>query len=156
MLKRKKTVRLDSAFPQIKLSFDTNRRLELLLTKDFKMTKTFGLVQRGNGRYKQGNGSRSGSVTYKALSSKSTDAEIQEMRYKEIKDRNALDDTMGFEQYTQGPERVGWLVNMHPVGSLQKCTVRYVSLIETNERQTDDRLRLTVRPWQVGARLVFH
>jgi hypothetical protein len=33
----------------------------------------------------------------------------------EIEARNELDLALGFGQYAQGPEKLGWLVNIHPV-----------------------------------------
>ena len=57
--------------------------------------------------------SRSGSVSYRAPTN--TEADVETIRKQEVKDRNDLDRIMGFEQYLQGPERLGWLVNMHPV-----------------------------------------
>lgn len=34
----------------------------------------------------------------------------------EIEKLDAMDAKMGFLRYQEGPERLGWLVNMHPVG----------------------------------------
>lgn len=86
--------------------------------------KTFGLVQSGNGRFgnKKGRGGSSsaglhGSVNYRAGPSnqqQSTEATEQEKRL-EIEQRNELDLVMGFGQYAEGPEKLGWLVNIHPV-----------------------------------------
>lgn len=34
----------------------------------------------------------------------------------ELRQIDAMDAKMGFERFTDGPDRLGWLVNMHPVG----------------------------------------
>ncbi|KAJ3012895.1 DNA polymerase epsilon catalytic subunit [Thoreauomyces humboldtii] len=41
-------------------------------------------------------------------------ADTLEGRIEEIKVRDALDEKMGFWRYREGPEKLGWMVNMHP------------------------------------------
>lgn len=38
-----------------------------------------------------------------------------EQRFAEIDRRHDLEEQFGFEQYNSGPERLGWLINMHSV-----------------------------------------
>ena len=35
--------------------------------------------------------------------------------FEDIKQRDDLDERMGFSRYAEGPEKLGWLVNIHPV-----------------------------------------
>ena len=48
--------------------------------------------------------------------------EDDEMRFEEVRKRDEIDARMGFPRYTEGPARLGWLVNMqevrHPVCAL--------------------------------------
>jgi len=44
-------------------------------------------------------------------------ATAQNMEFDEIKKRDEIDAKMGFARFTDGPERIGWLVNMTEVGS---------------------------------------
>ncbi|KAI8587396.1 hypothetical protein BDZ88DRAFT_240684 [Geranomyces variabilis] len=41
-------------------------------------------------------------------------AESLESRLEEVKQRDELDEKMGFWRYREGPEKLGWMVNMHP------------------------------------------
>lgn len=38
-----------------------------------------------------------------------------EDRFEEVRIRDEVDEKLGFVKYMEGPKRVGWLVNMHPV-----------------------------------------
>jgi len=39
-----------------------------------------------------------------------------EDRFEQIRARDMLDEQFGFYRYEDGPERLGWLLGMHPVG----------------------------------------
>jgi hypothetical protein len=81
------------------------------------MTKTFGLVQ-SNKFKKTGNAqNKKASIYYTKPNATSQDPK-QALRT-EIADRNDLDRDMGFAPYLEGPEKLGWLVNMHPVHFLE-------------------------------------
>jgi hypothetical protein len=36
-------------------------------------------------------------------------------RFEEVKVIDEIDENLGFHRYTEGPEKLGWMVNMHPV-----------------------------------------
>ena len=112
--------------------------------------KTFGLVQSGNGRFgnKKGRGSAglNGSVNYRAGPSnqqQSTEATEEEKRL-EIEQRNELDLVMGFGQYAEGLEKLGWLVNIHPVRKIylrsDALLPKWILLMNTSLDTTDNRL----------------
>ncbi|KAJ3077572.1 hypothetical protein HK102_005139, partial [Quaeritorhiza haematococci] len=42
----------------------------------------------------------------------STDASIE--RFEEVQKRDELDEKMGFYRFTDGDDKMGWLINMHP------------------------------------------
>jgi hypothetical protein len=79
-----------------------------------------------NSWFNRGNGSSSANDT--ASKRDGDDAEpatVNEGGYKDdfgesaaddIRQIDAMDSKMGFARYTDGPEKLGWLVNMHPVG----------------------------------------
>lgn len=39
-------------------------------------------------------------------------------RFEEVRIRDEVDEKLGFIKYLEGPKRIGWLVNMHPVSYL--------------------------------------
>ena len=85
----------------------------------FRMAKTFGLVQKskfGKRRYtqsKQYHQRLTGSGSSKAKASQPALGDAGYNR-DDLQAKNDMDALMGFESYVQGPERLGWLVNMHP------------------------------------------
>lgn len=94
-----------------------------------------GNGSRGGG-YGHGNGGRGGSFSSgpprdsapRDVEDAGNNAGVSEAGYRddfgesaadkleEIKQIDKMDAQMGFGKYTDGPERLGWLVNMHPVG----------------------------------------
>jgi DNA polymerase epsilon subunit 1 len=42
-----------------------------------------------------------------------------EARFEEVQLRDEVDEKLGFARFTEGPRRIGWLVNMHPVSRLE-------------------------------------
>jgi len=38
-----------------------------------------------------------------------------DQRFEDIKIRDEIDARLGFERYQEGPEKLGWLINMHSV-----------------------------------------
>ena len=79
--------------------------------------KTFGLVQKGNGKPFN---KKTASVTslnkfQKENTNKSTESDKVEAKHSDVQQRQFMDDIMGFMHYNQGPEKLGWLVNMHAV-----------------------------------------
>jgi hypothetical protein len=38
-----------------------------------------------------------------------------DQRFEDIKIRDEIDTRLGFERYQEGPEKLGWLINMHAV-----------------------------------------
>lgn len=36
-------------------------------------------------------------------------------RFEEVRVIDEIDEKLGFYRYTEGPEKLGWMVNMHPV-----------------------------------------
>jgi hypothetical protein len=79
---------------------------------------------RGNSGQKYGIDSRSD----KPGPSREDDGTAMMERFEEVKAYDEVDDKMGFERFesglASGEERVGWLVNMHPVSSLATTTDR--------------------------------
>lgn len=45
-----------------------------------------------------------------------------DQRFEDVAVLDALDTRFGFERYQEGPERLGWLLNMHEVLSLLGCS----------------------------------
>ncbi|CBQ70431.1 probable POL2-DNA polymerase epsilon, calytic subunit A [Sporisorium reilianum SRZ2] len=94
------------------------------------MPNTFGLTSRGSnvrsrGTFrKRGGGPRSGSfksATEKAIANAAAqlvkgveDGSAVEERFQEVKERDEIDDRLGFHRLEQGETRQAWLVNMHP------------------------------------------
>ena len=85
-----------------------------------KMAKrTFGLVQQngrfGKRRYTQAKAYHQ-RLTGSGSKSKAPVATLGELGYRrdDLQDKVDMDLIMGFDTYIQGPERLGWLVNMHP------------------------------------------
>ncbi|CCF54758.1 hypothetical protein NDA11_001598 [Ustilago hordei] len=95
------------------------------------MQNTFGLTSRGGnnvrsrGTYrKRGGGPRSGnykSATEKAIANAAAqlvkgveDGSAVEERFQQVKERDEIDEKLGFHRLEQGQTRQAWLVNMHP------------------------------------------
>lgn len=94
------------------------------------MPNTFGLTSRGNnvrgrGNFrKRGGGPRSGSfksATEKAIANAAAqlvkgvqDGSAVEERFQQVKERDEIDEKLGFHRLEQGETRQAWLVNMHP------------------------------------------
>jgi hypothetical protein len=41
-----------------------------------------------------------------------------ELQFEEVKRMDQIDERMGFPRYQEGPARLGWLINMHPVSEI--------------------------------------
>jgi DNA polymerase epsilon subunit 1 len=86
------------------------------------MTKrTFGLVQKGSGRFGKKKYSQAKPYHQRLTGSSSSKSKAAAVplgdsgyRREDLKAKNDIDSIMGFDGYTEGPERLGWLVNMHP------------------------------------------
>ncbi|SNX82388.1 probable POL2 - DNA polymerase epsilon, calytic subunit A [Melanopsichium pennsylvanicum] len=94
------------------------------------MPNTFGLTSHGSnvrsrGTFrKRGGGPRSGSfksATEKAIANAAAqlvkgveDGSAVEERFQEVKERDEIDEKLGFHRLEQGETRQAWLVNMHP------------------------------------------
>ena len=94
------------------------------------MPSTFGLTSRASnvrsrGTFrKRGGGPRSGSfksATEKAIANAAAqlvkgveDGSAVEERFQELKERDEIDEKLGFHRLEQGQTRQAWLVNMHP------------------------------------------
>jgi hypothetical protein len=70
---------------------------------------------RGRGSYSRGRG-RGGSTSNGPRPERGNDETKMEDRFEEVRIRDEVDEKLGFAKYLEGPKRVGWLVNMHPVG----------------------------------------
>jgi hypothetical protein len=83
--------------------------------------RTFGLVQKGAGKFAKRKYSQakpyhqritgSSSSKSKALTTPLGDSGYQR---DDLLAKNDMDSIMGYDGYIEGPERIGWLVNMHP------------------------------------------
>lgn len=91
--------------------------------------KTFGLVQKGAGRFGKRKYSQakpyhqrlagSGNSKSKAPAVALGDSGYSRV---DLQAKNDMDSIMGFDEYIQGPERLGWLVNMHPTVAYESDT----------------------------------
>lgn len=70
---------------------------------------------RGRGTYSRGRGGRGGTASNGPLPQRGNDETKMEDRFEEVRIRDEVDERLGFAKYQEGPKRVGWLVNMHPV-----------------------------------------
>lgn len=86
------------------------------------MTKrTFGLVQKGAGRFSKRKYSQAKPYHQRLTGSGSAKSKVPApalgdagYRRDDLQAKNDMDTIMGFDGYIEGPERLGWLVNMHP------------------------------------------
>lgn len=48
-------------------------------------------------------------------------------RFEQVKTNDEVDEKLGFARVQEGPLREGWLINMHPVSTVQPCPSRVAS-----------------------------
>jgi DNA polymerase epsilon subunit 1 len=72
---------------------------------------------RGRGRLgsTRANKSRTNSVPTQNLNAEPSNLD---QRFEDIKIRDEIDARLGFDRYQEGPEKLGWLINMHSVSLL--------------------------------------
>ena len=81
--------------------------------------RTFGLVQKGAGKFGKRKYSQAKQFHQRLTApskGKSAAVPLGDAGYRrdDLQAKNDMDIIMGFDGYIQGPERLGWLVNMHP------------------------------------------
>jgi hypothetical protein len=88
---------------------------------------------RGNfrGRARGGAAARNGPVPVRA-----DDATQLEDKFENVRQRDEIDEKLGFRRVSDGPKREGWMVNMHPVSCtsiLFLITTDTYPILDTNE-----------------------
>lgn len=77
-----------------------------------------GGFQRGRGRGNYAGGTRSTSSFQKyglPTGGGNNDASNVDQKFEDVRVLDSLEVPFGFERYQEGPERLGWLLNMHEV-----------------------------------------
>lgn len=88
---------------------------------------TLGLVPqrgRGKGRYSSnGRGGKPYRSSHQSSSNITNDGPTNnDDKFDEVKRQDELDEKMGFWRYREGPSKLGWLINMHPVSHFLPAT----------------------------------
>jgi len=88
---------------------------------------------RGNfrGRGRGGAATRNGPAPVRA-----DDATQLEDKFENVRQRDEVDEKLGFRRISDGPKREGWMVNMHPVSHaffMLLITANTYPILDTNE-----------------------
>ena len=72
---------------------------------------------RGRGTRGRGGRGARGTPAGPALAREDDGGKAEE-RFEQVRIEDEIDERLGFARFQEGPKRVGWLVNMHPVRAL--------------------------------------
>ena len=61
--------------------------------------------------------------------------DLQDNRFEDVRTNDLLDSKLGFDRYEDGPERLGWLVNMQSVTHLCSCVTCARRMLDSHERR---------------------
>lgn len=76
-----------------------------------------------------------------------------EARFEEIKKRDEIDEQLGFSRYQEGPTKIGWMVNMHPVRIFHLFNYTSQLLYRNNKVFADFSCFLAIADSSTGRRL---